>query len=294
MADYTDEKGSKHLLAEALEYAEFSRRSLLTGATALGAGALGGGLIGTASADEIHVAQTTGKKVRVGVPLTYGPFNQPWRRGCWQVVKNVLDLGGEPVCVRGEPTKASEQSAERTLLDRNIDVLVMGIYSLGDRLYRRRRASWARRAWCHRSYAGARHAGRCRHLHERTTTISSCRGKVLSPRNSPRPVSSRSSSTLKGDCPAPKRAAVSGKLASGLGDFHRQRSGARRPWCDRLRRHHGRPRRKTLRSTAALCAGAGVCSLCGRPDRDRCGRANSIKLRMRPKPWRSRSRRDRP
>ena len=130
MADYTDEKGSKHLLAEALEYAEFSRRSLLTGATALGAGALGGGLIGTASADEIHVAQATGKKVRVGVPLTYGPFNQPWRRGCWQVVKNVLDLGGEPVCVRGEPTKASEQSAERTLLDRNIDVLVMGIYSL--------------------------------------------------------------------------------------------------------------------------------------------------------------------
>ena len=130
MADYTDEKAHKHLLREALEYAEFSRRSLLTGATALGAGALGGGLIGTASADEIRVAQATGKKVRVGVPLTYGPFNQPWRRGCWQVVKTLLDNGCEPVCVRGEPTKASEQSAERTLLDRNIDVLVMGIYSL--------------------------------------------------------------------------------------------------------------------------------------------------------------------
>ncbi len=80
---------SKHLLTEALEYAEFSRRSLLTGATALGAGALGGGLIGTADADEIRVAQATGKKVRVGVPLTYGPFNQPWRRGCWQVVKTL-------------------------------------------------------------------------------------------------------------------------------------------------------------------------------------------------------------
>ena len=142
MADYTDEKAYKHLLTEALEYAEFSRRSLLTGATALGAGALGGGLIGTAVAGEIRVAQATGKKVRVGVPLTYGPFNQPWRRGCWQVVKTLLDNGCEPVCVRGEPTKASEQSAERTLLDRNIDVLVMGIYSLevGDRLHCRRRA----------------------------------------------------------------------------------------------------------------------------------------------------------
>ena len=51
MADYTDEKAHKHLLREALEYAEFSRRSLLTGATALGAGALGGGLIGTAVAE---------------------------------------------------------------------------------------------------------------------------------------------------------------------------------------------------------------------------------------------------
>ena len=54
MVDYTDEKGRKRLLAEALEYAEFSRRSLLAGATALGAGAFGG-LIGTASAEEIKV-----------------------------------------------------------------------------------------------------------------------------------------------------------------------------------------------------------------------------------------------
>ena len=130
MADYTDEKVRKHLLKEALEYAEFSRRALLTGATAMGAGAVGSGLIGAASANEIRLAEANGKKVRVGVPLTYGPFNQPWRRGCWQIVKTLLDNGCEPVCVRGEPTKASEQSAERTLLDRNIDVLVMGIYSL--------------------------------------------------------------------------------------------------------------------------------------------------------------------
>ncbi|TIN53617.1 MAG: hypothetical protein E5Y29_32660, partial [Mesorhizobium sp.] len=31
--------------------------------------------------------------------------------------------------IRGEPTKPSEQSAERALLDRGIDALVMGIYS---------------------------------------------------------------------------------------------------------------------------------------------------------------------
>ena len=131
MAGYTDdEKVRKHLLQESLEYAEFSRRALLTGASAMGAGALGGGLISAASANEIRLAAAEGKKVRVGVPLTYGPFNQPWRRGCWQIVKTLLDNGCEPVCVRGEPTKASEQSAERTLLDRNIDVLVMGIYSL--------------------------------------------------------------------------------------------------------------------------------------------------------------------
>ena len=131
MARYSDdEKVRRHLLKEALEYAQFSRRALLTGASAMGAGALGSGLIGAASANEIRLAEANGKKVRVGVPLTYGPFNQPWRRGCWQIVKTLLDNGCEPVCVRGEPTKASEQSAERTLLDRNIDVLVMGIYSL--------------------------------------------------------------------------------------------------------------------------------------------------------------------
>jgi ABC-type sugar transport system substrate-binding protein len=39
-------------------------------------------------------------------------------------------MGGEPVTIRGEPTKASEQEAERQLLDRDIDVLCMGIYSL--------------------------------------------------------------------------------------------------------------------------------------------------------------------
>jgi ABC-type sugar transport system substrate-binding protein len=123
-------KARKMLVEEALDFASFNRRSLLvrTGALA-GASLLGGSFARTADAEEIKPA-TGGKKVRIGIPLTYGPFNQPWRRGCWQLVQTVLDLGGEPVTIRGEPTKASEQDAERSLLDRNIDCLCMGIYSL--------------------------------------------------------------------------------------------------------------------------------------------------------------------
>jgi len=115
---------------EARRLAEFSRRGLLTGAAALGAGAaaLGSGLVSPATAQEIEVPKT-GKKVRVGLGLNYGPFNQPWRRGCWQLLKAVVDNGGEPVTVRGTPSKQSEQDSERQLLDRNIDVLVIGIYS---------------------------------------------------------------------------------------------------------------------------------------------------------------------
>ena len=42
----------------------------------------------------------------------------------------MVDYGGEPVTVRGTPSKQSEQDSARALLDRNIDVLVLGIYSL--------------------------------------------------------------------------------------------------------------------------------------------------------------------
>lgn len=120
-----DFKRRKFLVKEALEFAEWSRRDFLKKSVAAGAA-----LAGTKLATEISYAHAQEKKVRVGIPLTYGPFNQPWRRGCWQLVKTVLEMGGEPVTVRGEPTKASEQEAERALLDRDIDVLCMGIYSL--------------------------------------------------------------------------------------------------------------------------------------------------------------------
>jgi len=124
-----DPDRSKKLLEEAKEYANFSRRQFLAASGAAGAAITAGSVLNPVSAGDIQVAES-GKKVRVGIPLTYGPFNQPWRRGCWQLVKTVLEMGGEPVTIRGKPTKASEQEAERSLMDRDIDVLVMGIYSL--------------------------------------------------------------------------------------------------------------------------------------------------------------------
>lgn len=127
-----DYQQKKALIEEASEFVEVSRRELLTKSAMIGAGAavFGGSLLNSVSINELHAASDTDKKVRVGIPLTYGPFNQPWRRGCWQLVKTVLELGGEPVTIRGEPTKQSEQDAARALLDRGIDVLCMGIYSL--------------------------------------------------------------------------------------------------------------------------------------------------------------------
>ncbi len=124
-----DDKARKNLLAEAVEFAQVSRRKFLAASGAAGATMAAGSLLNPVDAGEIQLAQAS-KKVRVGIPLTYGPFNQPWRRGCWQLVKTVLEMGGEPVTIRGKPTKASEQEAERSLLDRDIDVLCMGIYSL--------------------------------------------------------------------------------------------------------------------------------------------------------------------
>ncbi len=128
MSFFDDTVRLRRLAEEATEYAQFSRRSLLMGAAGVIGGAALAGSATLASAEEITPPKP-GKKVRIGVPLTYGPFNQPWRRGCWQIVKAVLDAGGEVVTVRGEPTKASEQAAARALLDRGIDALVMGIYS---------------------------------------------------------------------------------------------------------------------------------------------------------------------
>lgn len=88
------------------------------------------GLLGSTLAAPSIARAATGKKVRVGLGLNYGPFNQPWRRGCYTLLKKVVEMGGEPVTVRGTPSKQSEQDSARTLLDREIDVLVLGIYSL--------------------------------------------------------------------------------------------------------------------------------------------------------------------
>lgn len=110
----------------------FNRRQILAG---LGAGiAAAGALAATAKSayaltSELPKFVSNGKKVKVGLGLCYGPFNQPWRRGCWRIAQTVLDNGGEMVTVRGEPSKQSEQDSARQLMDRGIDVLVLGIYS---------------------------------------------------------------------------------------------------------------------------------------------------------------------
>ena len=51
------------------------------------------------------------------------------RRGCWRILSKLKEMGAEVETVRGEPTKSSEQNAERQLLDRGIDVLIMGVQS---------------------------------------------------------------------------------------------------------------------------------------------------------------------
>ena len=122
----------KNLAREALEFADQSRRGFLKGLlSAVAISALPSGLIGSAQADEIQVSQG-GRRIRVGIPITYGPQNQPWRRGMWQLVKTVLDMGGEPVTMRGIPSKKSEQEIMLKLLDRDIDVMVVALYSLED------------------------------------------------------------------------------------------------------------------------------------------------------------------
>lgn len=102
----------------------FSRREFLAagGSTLAVAGLMSSALATPAIAQD--------RPTRVGLGLNYGPFNQPWRRGCYTLLKKVVELGGEPVTVRGTPSKQSEQDSARALLDRDIDVLVLGIYSL--------------------------------------------------------------------------------------------------------------------------------------------------------------------
>lgn len=68
-----DEKKRKRLKIEALEFAEQTRRDFLT---KFAGTALAGGLVGSVSTNEIAYAQS-GRRVRIGIPLTYGEFNQP-------------------------------------------------------------------------------------------------------------------------------------------------------------------------------------------------------------------------
>ena len=69
-----DFESNKKLIETAIRASKMSRRELLggLGATA-GAAALTTGLF-TPS-----IVRAAGEKVRVGLGLNYGPFNQPWR-----------------------------------------------------------------------------------------------------------------------------------------------------------------------------------------------------------------------
>ena len=117
-----DLESKRKLIESAFKAAKMSRRDVLGGRGA-GAALTTAGLF----APSIVRAQTA--KIRVGLGLNYGPFNQPWRRGCWQIAKLVTEGGGELVTVRGEPSKDSEQASALALLDRDINVLILGIYS---------------------------------------------------------------------------------------------------------------------------------------------------------------------
>jgi hypothetical protein len=76
------------LVERAKRFGMLSRRNFLASAAGTGAALAGGvSLVNDAVAQDIVVPKT-GKKVRVGLGLNYGPFNQPWRRGCWQLPKN--------------------------------------------------------------------------------------------------------------------------------------------------------------------------------------------------------------
>lgn len=79
-----------------------------------------GGIIPKASAAE---------ELRIGVPLTYGPQNQPWQRGAARLLQRIEELGGKPVTLRGVPSGDSERSVMRRLMQMDIKSLAVGIYS---------------------------------------------------------------------------------------------------------------------------------------------------------------------
>ena len=118
-----DLESKRKLVEAAVKASKMSRRDVLGG---MGAGAAA---LTTAGLFTPSILRAQDKKIRVGLGLNYGPFNQPWRRGCWQIGKIVTEAGAELVTVRGEPSKDSEQASALALLDRDINVLVIGIYS---------------------------------------------------------------------------------------------------------------------------------------------------------------------
>ena len=117
-----DLESKRKLIEAAVKASKMSRRDVLGG---MGAGVA----LTTAGLFAPSIVRAQATKTRIGLGLNYGPFNQPWRRGCWQIAKTVTEAGAELVTVRGEPSKDSEQASALALLDRDINVLILGIYS---------------------------------------------------------------------------------------------------------------------------------------------------------------------
>ena len=69
------------------------------------------------------------EKVRIGVPLTYGPMNQPWQRWVSMVLTRLEELGAQPVTLRGVPTGDSERAIARRLMQMNVKAVGLGLYT---------------------------------------------------------------------------------------------------------------------------------------------------------------------
>jgi ABC-type sugar transport system substrate-binding protein len=69
------------------------------------------------------------KKLRIGVPLTYGPQNQPWQRGAARLLERLEEHKVEIVAMRGVPSSDSERSVMRRLMQMKVDALPIGIYT---------------------------------------------------------------------------------------------------------------------------------------------------------------------
>jgi ABC-type sugar transport system substrate-binding protein len=80
---------------------------------------VGGVMTNTMAAEE---------KIRIGVPLTYGPQNQPLQVMAAHILNRLEELGAQPVALRGSPSSESTLSVCRRLLQMNIKSLVVGIY----------------------------------------------------------------------------------------------------------------------------------------------------------------------